>query len=463
MKHFKGTFLLLLVVIAFGAYIYFVEFKQAEEEKKVKEMAEKLFPFDTKGVTAIKIKNSFGDFELEKKGDDWHLTFPLADSADQTSLTTLVNNMGTAKFDSVVVEGEANLAEFGLNDPKTSITLISPDKTTKILVGDNAALSGKMYVKRDGEDKVLFSNSSFKTFIDKSLKDLRDKRVFRKGRNHIAGVELRRRGKPEVKLGLIDGKWNIMGDKNEIADQEAVNKFLGALDNLKATRFASEGGKASGKNRSKFGLNWPRTTLVFFDKANKEIDTVVISKKKGKYYSHVEGNAPIYEVAETNILGFEKGLNDFRDKTAPFKLNKDNIKEISMKTGVVEVDLVKNGNQWDLKLPKDDKIVSQIQVNNLLDKVSQLKVAEFLGSEKPKGLSRPKGALMLKDSDGKVVMDIVWGAKTKSKKSYYTKTNTFDAPFGVATSELDTLPGQTLLETKEAKSDSSPKEKGSGT
>lgn len=455
MKEFKSTFILAGVAVMMGLYIYFIEIKKKESDEKAKEASERVFSFEAGKAKELKIKNSFGDFELEKneKGE-WVIKFPISDTADQAVIAGFLESLANEKFDQVVSEDESEYKQYGLDAPKLTVTVDTADgKTEKVLIGGDAAISGKIYIKREADKKVLFANVNLKTQLDKPIKELRDKRVFRGDKSDVTFLSLkyhRKDNNQQILLEKKDSGWHLVQPVNEVADRDAAQAIVTAVaENLRAVDFPSEGGTAQ-KNIKKFQLDNPEVQLVLSNKDRKVIDTINISSGKGKtHFAYLLGKAPIYQVDEGSVNMLVKKVDDLRDKTRPFKFNKDGIKQLSIKTGLVKYDIVKK-DKWELAVPDEKKQVNQNQVSNLLEKLSNMKVSDFLSGESPRGLNRPKGSIELKDAEGKELFSLAWGEKNKTLKNYFVRTNLNEKPVGVDVAVIDTLPGQTLVEEKKA-------------
>lgn len=458
---FRGTLILGVLALAMGAYIYFIEIKKTAKDEEIKAASEKIVDLDSAKVKAIKLNNTFGEITLEKNPQNqWTITSPVKDSADEPTVTGMLSSLTSEKFDQVVSENNADFKTYGLDQPKMSVTLTGANgETKKINLGIDATLPGKLYLQRDGENRVLFANQAFKLQVDKPLKDLRDKRIFRKNKNDVSFISIDYRNKSghsHVDLAKNDSGWNLEKPFKEKADTETVQGFMTNVENLRATDFPSE--KSGDKSElRKFSLDKPEMILTYKDKDGKVIDEMTVGpKKENNAYVTSSEASTVYQVYVSAAEQLVHKPEDFRDKKTPFEFNKDSASEITVKTGMVNLDLVKKGDSWELAQPDPRKTVSQIQVTNLLDKLSQFKVSEFF--DKGKGLHSPKGTVILKDQKGETLLSLNWGEKTPSQRGYFVQTNKGKGVYGVEASLLDTLPGQTLVEAKTEASNKKPAE-----
>jgi hypothetical protein len=448
---FKGTWVLALLAIALGLYVYFIEIKKAAKDEEQKTQDEKVLNFEPSKVKAFEIKNPHGDFVMEKDGTTWKLTKPMATLADEATISGILNDLSTEKFEQTI-EGE-DLKQYGLDNPATIATVTLQDGAIKkVAQGADAALPGKIYLLRNDEKKVLFANAGIKYQLDKTQKDLRDKRIFHKAKDDIQHLTFKvstKDFKGQVALTKKDGNtWGIDGT-DENADQEAVKNVLTGIDNFKASDFPSE--KADEKSSLKeFGLNQPVLDLEIDGKDNAVLAHILAAKSKdnSKGYVIVEGEPTVYQVFPSSIDPLTKKSQDFRDKKLPFTFKKDDVADILAKNSTSEIHVVKKGSSWEMPIADPSKDVSQIQISNFLTKVSDLKVAEYTPGEKAKGLNPPAGEIVLKDDKGNLLLDFSWGDRAKNQRNLYATTDKFKKGFTVDSGTILSIPIQTIIETK---------------
>lgn len=448
---FRNTWILAGIVIAFGAYLYFGEYKKAAKEEEQKAADEKVLNVDQAKVVKMDIKNANGEFEVEKVDDkNWKLNIPLADVADENMITGILGSITTAKFEQAI-EGQ-DPKNFGLDAPKSSVTVFLKDGTIKkVNVGIDSPIAGKAYLQRVDDPKILFADASFKTQLDRTLKDFRDKKIYRKAKTEIESLSIKYNTKDNhstISLVKKGGDWHLPGENGEKADQEASNGLINTIDNLRATDFPSE--KAdSASELQKYGLDKPQIFIRLEDKDHKALAEISISPKKdNNVFIRVAGQNTIYQAfggAGDQLIHVP---SDFHDKKEPFDIKRDDVSEIILSYGKTNDHLIKDGVNWKLAAPDAQKEVSQIQVASLLDKIGNLRISEMTTNEKPKGLDSPRGTLMVKDAHGQDLMTLTWGDETKSKRSFFTKSSKVNYIFGTDSTALNGLTGQPLVTEK---------------
>ncbi|MBK9294454.1 MAG: DUF4340 domain-containing protein [Oligoflexia bacterium] len=449
MKKNKGPIILAIIALLLGSYIYFFEYKKANDDEKAKHEAQKIFNFDQNKVRKITFNSSFGEFIVEKDAQNvWRLTKPVEDLADDSAILSFMTSIVGENYDQIVSEDKASFNQFGLDNSKISLSIYFDNGETKqLIIGDQAPLNGKLYAARNGETKVYLTNMSLKYQVDKNLKDLRDKRVFRGNKDDIVKIVLKS-NKSEVELQKQNDVWNILKPIKEVADKDEMDKFLSSIDSLRAADFTDV------KNDSKLNLHKPQAQLMLYNKEGKLLDNITIgSALENNAYVKTNTGKSKYQIYLGSASQFVKTASDFRDKKTPLSFDKEQTKEILIKNSSVEYNLVKKGELWELKQADAKKEVNQLQVGQLLSKLSDMKVSEYF--DKPIALTKEKGRVILKNEKGDTLLNLKW-ADTIGK-NVTVATQKYDKPFGVESSQITTLPVQTLVEEIKIEKDNSQK------
>ena len=84
---FRTTLILVLLLAGLGAYVYWVEIPQAEQEAKKKT----LFDFKADDVTEVSLAYADHEIVVKKSGDNWQLVKPIEVAADATTAKNLAS------------------------------------------------------------------------------------------------------------------------------------------------------------------------------------------------------------------------------------------------------------------------------------------------------------------------------------------------------------------------------------
>ena len=167
---------------------------------------------------------------------------------------------------------------------------------------------------RQGDPRVFTVASSVKSSVDKTSKDLRDKRLLTFDSDKLTRVELQAKG-AAVEFGKNNqNDWQILKPKPLRADGSQVEELIRKLKDAKMDTAVSDedakkaaSGYASGRRVA--------LATVTDSNGNQTLEVHEAGKDKDKTYyaksSVVEG---IYKVPNDLGEGVDKGLDDFRNK-----------------------------------------------------------------------------------------------------------------------------------------------------
>ena len=135
------------------------------------------------------------------------------------------------------------LKAYGLDPPQISLEFQLQNGTKHTLVMGNADFTGESaYSIVDGSKTVSLLPKSLYTSLDKSFDDLRDRSVLHIEAGQVSSFDLKNSsGELAVaKDNKNTAGWKFTKPADAPADGDAVNAFLGAIENAKATAIVSE-------------------------------------------------------------------------------------------------------------------------------------------------------------------------------------------------------------------------------
>ena len=165
------------------------------------------------------------------------------------------------------------LEKFGLDEPRIQVELTDGDNTYAIDIGASIpsenSTHGRVYVKTAVyQDAVYTVTENIYQLLNKSVFDLRDKRVIDFQRTDTIRIEIKQETETTVCTKNFDNIWELQTPTGKIkADAEAVDDLLFSVDSLEAAAFvdASIGSLAS------YGLATPSIKVAFTPGAVKNI------------------------------------------------------------------------------------------------------------------------------------------------------------------------------------------------
>jgi hypothetical protein len=356
--------------------------------------APKILSLTADQVQSIHVAKTGGTpITVRKTGDQWQIE--PADgakslTADADTISGIISSLSPLTSDRLIDEHPQGLSSFGLDTPTLEADVTTKDgKTQKLLFGSDTPSGTATYVKLDGDPKVYTVASSTKSALDKSLNDLRDKRLLTLHPDKITSVSLTAKG-PALEFSKnAGGEWQITKPKPLRADPLAVDDLLNKLKDAKMD--LSAGADDPKKAASEYAGGTKAGIATFVD--DKGPQTIEVHKSKDNAYyaksSSVEG---IFKVAADVGTAMDKGADDFRNKKL-FDFGFTDPSKIDLNGKLYE----KTGDKWF----NGSTQIDSASIQNAVDKLRDLAAAKFLD----KAAGSPA-----------LTLAVTWGDKSKVDK-----------------------------------------------
>ena len=404
-----------IVLVGLVAWYFVYEKKYRPENAASEEKAKQLTSLERESIQEIIIEKpgNIPALKLKKTGNDWHLTSPVEDKADTSSVTALLSGVVGAKSERTVEEKATDLERYGLKTPAVTVSLRKGEGAeTKILVGSETPVGSSVYAMVGGSEKVYKVPSSLKSAADKDVKALRNKAIHEYPQSEIAEVEVSNSKGSFILKKVEDNKW-LLAREDVPADTAEARKLVSTLTELRATDFASE----DGKNLASFGLAKPaaKITLTSMVKDKPRL-VLLVGKEKGKAYVQREGKTTVYEVEKDTPEKLDKAGMDLRSlELAHF--SRFEVKKFKLEKGKDSLEFTKAGSEWSMPLDPNFKVDSN-KVDALLTKLQDTKIAKYTTEKAATlGLDKPQFTLRVfekKDTSESETVTLKFGRKVKA-------------------------------------------------
>jgi hypothetical protein len=314
-KHpFWKTYVVVGVAAALGAYLWFVE--RPREIKPAGPAKEKVFALDKSKVEELSLAAPGAEeVRVVKEGEGWRLAAPMQASADKSEVDALVTSLESLEMEEVVAESPADLGQFGLASPRTSLSVRVQGATEplKLLVGEKTPDGGALYAKRATQARVFTIPSYLETTFAKKPSDLRDRDLLHVKRDAVQTVAVTG---PQGSYALARderGEWAFTAPMATRAGRWSVDGLLGTLEGLRFDSVAAE----PAADVKKFGLAPPARTVTL-SLADGGARTLEIGGKApegdNKYYARAAGGALVAVIPGAVVDDLAKGMNELRAK-----------------------------------------------------------------------------------------------------------------------------------------------------
>ena len=435
-------------------------------DKKAEEFRDKkLTDVTTAQVRRIALKTPAGEMELEKKGDHWDIVKPLRARADDEKVGDLIAQVTTARIQQFVADDHGDLRPYGLAEPRASITLFSQEgrKDQKVEIADSIKVFGQddkgqmlqigsvpekekdqVYVRFAPRGAVYTLPKKIEEVLNTKPADLRDYHLVRIDTNVLDRITIDVPGKGKTVLARKDANWTIASRNNAPADSRAVRRLIDTLQNARVTRFVED----VASNLPKYGLDKPRLQITFSSfasentaetKAGEEpFATLSFGKEDGDNVYARLTDEPFVVTARRGLLDQISADPLQWQELSIFKFKPDQIHRLSITTDK-ELSLERGeNNQWHWL--KGTGQIEGKNVQSLLDTLSSLHAARWLGATKPQdGLEKPQLTLAFTtSSDDKTSHRLIIGAPANDG-TWYAHVDGREGTFAISNSDLYSL------------------------
>ena len=323
MRGLTSTIILVLVLAGLGAYIYFVD---SERPAAGVEERDKVFTVEADKLEEITVTSDGESTTLRKVDGTWRITAPVAADADANEVSGLTTAITGLEVTRVVAESGANLADFGLADPRISIAYKAEGGAGgELHIGDKTPTQSDMYATRPGDGRVFLVPAWQETSLAKNTFALRDKRILHFERDKVDSVEINVPNSPTVQLARDGTEWVIKAPIQARGDYSAIEALLTRLATAPMAELLDPNSPQT------FGLDSPAATVTVgagSTRATLELG----SETEGKLYARDRGRGMMFAVDPSLATDVKKGADDLRDKDL-FEFRAFNVQGLKLTRG----------------------------------------------------------------------------------------------------------------------------------
>ena len=185
---FKTTLILAIVFAVLLTVVLFMNKEQTKKEK-IEEKAKKLANIEKDNVSELIL--SFNNIQAKKEDDDWKIISPVETEGDKNAIEGVLGMFSWANIERTISEDTSNLAPFGLDPAKAEMIIIHSAGSDTFYVGDKNATGSFVFARKGHEPRVFLTTTSLKTNAEKTLFDLRNKKVLGFEKNDVRSFLLK--------------------------------------------------------------------------------------------------------------------------------------------------------------------------------------------------------------------------------------------------------------------------------
>jgi len=254
----------------------------------------RLLTFDSEKLSRVELAAKKATIEFGRNKDQWQILKPKPLRADQSAVEDLVRSLGDAKMELSATDDEKkDVSAFNSGTAVATAKVTDVGGTQELQIRKN---KDDYYAKSSGVAGVYKVLSSVGTSMDKSLDDLRNKKLFDFGFVDPEKIEIHD-GAKSTFLTRSNSDWWSNGVK---MDEGNVSTLLADIRALAATKFPDSG----------FTNSSTEVTVTSND--GKRVEKVLIAKSGDNYIAKRENEPALYVLTATAI-------KDLQDAAAGLK------------------------------------------------------------------------------------------------------------------------------------------------
>ena len=418
----RGLLIATVVFAALAGILYWSDHHKssAEAAKPSADAAPQILKLDENSITKLELKKKNNPaILLTKNGSDWKIIEPKPFAADQTAVSSMLSTISSLGSERLVDENSTNLQRYGLQQPSLEIDISEKDnKIQRLLLGDDTLAGSAVYAALADGSRIFTIAGYNRSSLDKSLNDLRDKRLLTVNPDNVSRLEIAGRN-GEIEFGHNKDEWQILKPKPMRADSFAVSELVRKLTEARMDF------SASGANDSGFTHGSPVATVTITDETSTQ--QLQIRKNKESDYAKSSVGDGAYKINSDLADALNKKVEDYRNKKL-FDFGYADPTRIDIHNGSKSYSLVRGGEDW----WDNGKKMDESSVESVISKLRDLSADKFVDSK----FTAPQIELAVTSDNGKRVEKVLI---SKSNADYIAKRDNDPALYQVPATSVDVL------------------------
>ena len=326
----------------------------------------------------------------EKRLDTWHVTYPIEAKADVQEIENFLSELralqvSTFEADNTAANVAARLEKSGLDTPRIQVKLTDGNNTYALDIGSvvpsENGTQEHVYVKAVPQEAIYTVSDDIYKLFNKSVFDLRDKRVidFQRTDTTRIAISIRRKQDRETTVCTknYDNTWELQTPTGKVkADAKAVDDLLFGVDSLEATAFIDD----PDKNLASYGLAPPSIEVAFTQRGQEKPAVLRIGDytEDGTVYVKAEQSNQVAGVKRPLIDKIALGAAWLRDKQV-LNFHIDDAIRLTLH-GEESLTCQRLGTNWRLTSPVKEE-ANNAEVNAIIYELDDLMADTFVRSE----------------------------------------------------------------------------------
>jgi hypothetical protein len=261
-----------------------------------------LLMFDSQAVTTLVRQQGADLLELTRQDDNWKLTKPSEQPADDRKVPDLLRQLSALRADRILAYKPKDLKPFGLEKPSATVTITLGGGEKRVLLVGRAEGAGERVVQVEGQPTVgVLSAGVVKQLLGSAL-NFRSHDLARVPDADTMKLEA---GERKITFARPEGTWKVTQPITVDADHDALEGYFNALSRLRADELVAE--KPSAEQLKTFGFDKPTARWQIFNGEDLKLDlTIGAAAPGGRRYGRLAEN-PVVFLLDEKVSGLVVG------------------------------------------------------------------------------------------------------------------------------------------------------------
>jgi len=313
LKYRSTIVYLVAAIILVGLYIY--ETRTEKKEGEAREEAKQIFQIGANRLDSITLIRDKQIIKLEKSGvtdqQKWEITAPIHTETEKFLVVRITNKLAKLKYSRIISENAEDLTQFGLNKPAFTISYTSGKGDGALSFGFRSPIEDGFYAGEGKGKKVYLITISDKELLDKTLFDLRDKRLFTFDTDRVNRMVIDRESEKWT-LFKKEGRWFFEGDEGLKIDRDRMESAIRRIIWEEASSFEKE----TADDLKTYCLDRPKACIILSDGKKSEeliLGGHVRDDKKDEIYAKMRGRPQIVTVRSRFLEDLPKTKDEIKE------------------------------------------------------------------------------------------------------------------------------------------------------
>ena len=256
---------------------------------------------------------------------------------------------------------------------RTRGSRIGRDATTlprgggEVHFGRDTPTGSGVFARLEGDPRLFTVYRYNKTSFEKSVFDLRDKRLLQLEEDSISEVRVEAAGRT-IGFRQEDGDWRIVQPLELRADDFTVGDLVRAVRTAEMTEVLAEG-QAAGE----YSFRNPTATVTVTDGQGSH--KLILAQDGDTHYARSSAQEGVFKVSTTLAESLDKPVADFRNQKL-FDFGYADPASVQVRAGDLHVAAVQSEDKWLLE-SEGGREVDGVKIQTLLDRLRNLTATEF--------------------------------------------------------------------------------------